>query len=128
MKKIKFFVYGTLKKGGYFSKKFDSRRISIEKAITMGTMFNIGNSYPAVLFDGKGTITGEIHEYSDEKEVLKNFDLIEGYDKEGYHNNLYNRKEIQVVTKNGNEVTCVAYEFNRLVLGLKTIKSVTWEI
>ncbi len=92
--RTKFFVYGTLKVGGFFSKKFDKKRLSVKKATDKGTMYNITNSYPAVVFDGKYDISGEIHEYADEKEVIKLFDLIEGFIKKIILITIYNRKTI----------------------------------
>ena len=49
---VKVFVYGTLKQGGYFAKRFDKFRLSNKLGKTKGTMFNVFNSYPGLVLTG----------------------------------------------------------------------------
>lgn len=125
---LKVFVYGTLKVGGFFSKRFDDYRLSSKEATTKGTMFDSGSSYPAVVLEGDDTITGEVHEYSNKSEVELRMDYIEGFggsnDSPG---NLYNKYEITVNTKDGSE-KCIMYGFARDTNELKKVESGIWEI
>ena len=128
MKNFKFFVYGTLKKGGRFSDKFNAKRKSVEVGKTYGTMYSVNGDYPAVIFEPDGELLyGEIHEYNDEKEVMLAFDLIEGFVEKDYIHNLYNRKKILVLNSLGNYVKCITYEFNRKVDTFSKVKSGFWE-
>ena len=129
MSNLKFFIYGTLKKGGRFADKFDDKRISVKSAIARGTMYSVAGGFPAVIFSPKDDeIFGEIHEYEDEKAIQSAFDLIEGFTKKNYTHNLYNRKIITVFDAAGNCEVCQTYEFNRPVVNLPKVKSGFWEV
>lgn len=128
--KLKVFVYGTLKEGGRLATPFDNRRLSVKKGTINGSMFSVSGSYPAVHFDGESIVHGEVHEYTDAKEVQRHMDAIEGY-KEGRDQNLYNRKTVEVQV--GDElIECETYEFNaeleELKRRMKCIEDGTWEI
>jgi len=126
-KTCKLFVFGTLKIGGHFAKRFDHLRIDSRPASTQGKMFSVHGSYPAVDFFAEGQISGEIHEYKNPEEVISEMDLIEGY-REGNPNNLYNRIKIAIPTKNGKEEEVYTYSFNRDTSGLKPVESGEWII
>ncbi len=89
-------------------------------------MYNVENAYPAVVFDGKYNISGQIHEYADEKEVIMQFDLIEGSIEKDYYDNLYNRKTIEVITEDGEKLDRISYEFNRGNSNLEILQSGFW--
>jgi gamma-glutamylcyclotransferase (GGCT)/AIG2-like uncharacterized protein YtfP len=127
MSKNIFFVYGTLKEGGFFAKRFNEYRVSVKKAIAEGQMYSVYNNYPAVVFNKKEKIYGEIHEYNT-KEVEKNLDKIEGYYGKEAAENLFNKIEITVTDMEGKKVKCKAYEFNRSVTDFFKIKSGIWKI
>ncbi len=127
--KIRFFVYGTLKKGGRFATKFDSKRLTIRQAVARGTLYNVAGSYPAAIFNVvDDELFGEIHEYEDEQSIYTAFDLIEGFVEKDYKDNLYNRKKILVLDDTGSYVSCHTYEYNKRVDGFSKIKSGFWEI
>lgn len=126
---LKFFVYGTLKKGGRFAKRFDNKRKSINLATAKGSMYSVGDNFPAVIFnENGGEIFGEIHEYKDEENVRKAFDLIEGFNKKNHVDNFYNRKTITVLDDKGNFLKCQTYEFNYSIDKLPKVDSGLWEI
>ena len=124
----KVFVYGTLKVGGVFSKYVEDELTSAIGATIEGTMFNVHDSYPAVIFKGKTKLVGELQEFNDITQVLKICDRIEGFRGEGSQVNLYNRVKVIVTTENDEEVECYAYEFNRSPDTLKKVHSGIWEI
>lgn len=108
----KFFVYGTLKEGGFFADRFDPFRKSMEKGKIEGVeMLDLGG-FPGAI-PGEGTIFGEVHEYSNEDQVLKAFDRIEGYSEHDPEGSLYIRKEVEVTLESGKKVNATMYFFNR---------------
>jgi gamma-glutamylcyclotransferase (GGCT)/AIG2-like uncharacterized protein YtfP len=127
---LRVFVYGTLKVGGRLSGPVEGSRISSKEAKADGSMFSVNGAYPAVLFDGKKSIVGEIHEYRDAKAVLQTMDRIEGFSgtvKAKGAGNLYNRIEVEV-DAGGEKVKCSTYEFNCDTDNLKHIANGVWEI
>lgn len=108
----KFFVYGTLKVGGYFAGQFDEKRVSSQKALING--FNLYDlMYPAVV-KGDNVVHGELHTFNSEdvKEVLQGFDMIEGFNEKDRRGSLYLREVIAVVMENGKIEEAYAYLFN----------------
>ncbi len=124
---LKVFVYGTLKKGGVFSKRFDKNREKVKIGKIKGTMFSINNSFPGVVLNGKTIITGEVHEYSNAEEVERSLDNIEGFAGLEDPSNLYNKEIVEVETEDGTEI-CKMYTFARNLNNYSKIDSGVWEI
>jgi len=127
MNELKVFVYGTLKVGGRFSKRFDSVRTSVKTGSIKGTLYDLG-SFPGVkLNTEESTIFGEVHTYTQAKDVEASLDRIEGYFGEDHPHNLYNKKQVEVLTENGTE-TCMVYEFAKDVEKFTKVKEGIWKI
>ena len=131
MKTDFFFVYGTLKEGGVFSKRFDKLRVNSEKAtINNMTLYKIG-WFPGII-PGNDTVIGELHEYKEPDIVMQNMDRIEGYINHVEQNsaqNLFIRERKIVITKSGKKVKSIVYIFNYETNGMnhiKPIKSGIW--
>ncbi len=124
---LKIFVYGTLKAGGAFAGRFNKEREKVKVGKIKGTMFSINNSFPGVILEGETVITGEVHEYSNAKEVEESFDRIEGFWGVGDIGNLYNKEEVEVETENGTEL-CKIYTFARDLNNNSEVKSGIWEL
>lgn len=108
----KFFVYGTLKVGGYFANIFDKFRVNSKRAVLKNhDLYDLGH-FPGVM-EGDGEVIGEIHEYKSENIdwILEQFDRIEGYSKTQPEKSLYLRKKLMVETEDGDEKAFV-YIFN----------------
>ena len=100
-----------LSSGGYYAGRFDNRRLSSTQAKIKGDLFKAGGeSFPGIALGGDNDVFGEIHEYSDADIVKERMDSIEGY-WEGRKNNLFNRKEVEVTTKDGKIITAFVYEY-----------------
>ena len=128
---LRVFVYGTLKAGGRLSGSVAGDRISSKAAIAKGSMFNVGGgAYPAVLFDGKSDVIGEVHEYVNAQKCLQSMDRIEGFSgeiKAMGEGNLYNRIEVEVDI-DGEKVKCSTYEYNNSTSHMSQIPNGIWEI
>lgn len=122
-----FFVYGTLKVGGHFGNSFDRVRESSEPAVLSGyDLFNLG-WFPTIK-KGAGKVIGEVHTYKNFKEVLSNFDNIEGYGGNP-EQSLFLRKEAEVETASGKKVSAIVYEFvGDLPENAEKVDSGIWEI
>jgi len=130
MDTAKFFVYGTLRVGGHFASQFDKNRISSVPAKIKGDLFNAGGFFPGIALGGDNDVYGEIHEYDEVDSVRRAFDGIEGYSEER-EDNLFNRKVVEAVTKNGEVVEAFVYEYGKpeqLRKGEDRIKSGKWEV
>jgi len=109
----KFFVYGSLKIGGYFADQFDEKRKECTKASIKGfNLYNLG-AFPAIV-KGDGEVYGELHTFSkdDVKSVTARFDMIEGFYEEDKKQSLYIRESMNVVTENGKIEKANIYIFN----------------
>jgi gamma-glutamylcyclotransferase (GGCT)/AIG2-like uncharacterized protein YtfP len=121
------FVYGTLKVGGHFARRFDSHRQKVLDGTIIGQLFAVvGAFFPAVKLTGEGTVKGEVHRYEDFDQVLRQFDGIEGY-REGREGNLYERRVVDVTTDEG-VIRAYLYEFNRDDAELEPVEGGEWEI
>jgi len=125
---LNFFVYGTLKVGGFFARNFDEHRISVVKGeVKNMDLFSLG-SFPTIK-EGKGKVIGEIHQYDFEQEILEAFDRIEGYKEGKEEHSLYLRKEIDVETEDKKTVKAIIYVLNGdLPYYARKIKSGIWNI
>lgn len=124
---LKIFVYGTLKVGGAFAHRFDKFRQSTKSGRIRGTMFNVFDSYPGLKLSGDTTIKGEVHEYTNAKEVEQALDRIEGYLGLNNARNLYDKRTVLVETDDGTE-ECIVYEFARETTQLKEVTAGEWVI
>ena len=124
---LKVFVYGTLKVGGRFAKKFDEVRLSTKTGTIQGTMFNINKSFPGLVLGSNTDITGEVHKYKRPEEVEKAMDMIEGFRGENDPHNLYNKAEVEVETDEGVE-TCKVYVFARDTADFEEVVDGVWEL
>ena len=127
---IKFFVYGTLRVGGHYAGQFNDVRLSSTQAKIKGSLFNAGGFFPGIALGGDGDVYGEVHEYSDADGVKAAMDGIEGYS-EGRKNNLFNRKEIEATTRDGEVIKAFVYEFGKpeeLLESGKKIENGRWEV
>lgn len=107
---INIFVYGTLKVGGRFASRFDKFRVSVKKATTIGTMINVHDSFPTVVLNNRNIVYGELHTYTNPKEVIKRMDIIEGYRGRGKgQKNFYDRVIINVTTEDKKEIKATGY-------------------
>jgi gamma-glutamylcyclotransferase (GGCT)/AIG2-like uncharacterized protein YtfP len=111
---LKVFVYGSLKQGYYNDRPFYvERRVNVEKAIVVGTLYDLGH-YPGLDLNGRGLTRGEIHTYPDEvaEEVVERLDSLEGYVK-GRERNHYTRVLVDAELENGEIVKASAYEISK---------------
>lgn len=112
----KFFVYGTLKEGGYFAQHFNKVRKSSKWAKLKGfNLYKIGHGkaswFPGIV-EGDGDVIGEIHEYDREKDVLAAMDSIEGYRESDPKGSFYMRRELEVELKDGSIEKAYVYIYN----------------
>jgi len=106
-----FFVYGTLKIGGRFAEMFNKKREFSKRATLKGfNLYNLG-AYPAII-EGEGEVKGELHSYSDPKNIKNKFDYIEGYRPENEKYSHYLRRKVKVTLENGEEKEAYVYIFN----------------
>lgn len=112
----KFFVYGTLKVGGFFAAHFDKVRKTHKSAKLKGfDLYRIGsgrNSWFPGIVEGNGEVIGEIHEYEDADLVLDAMDHIEGYNAADPKNSFYRRKVLEVELEDGFIEKAFVYIFN----------------
>lgn len=107
----KFFVYGTLKKGGRFSRVWPDGA-KCKKATVKGSLYNMG-WFPTIRLAREGeacdTVDGEVWEVPDDEHihVLRELDRIEGYREDRPQDSLFLRKEVSVTTDDGDEVATV---------------------
>jgi len=127
-KKVKVFVYGTLKVGGYYASNFDNVRINVKQAMVPGKIYG-GAGYPRLRLNDDGELVyGELHTYEEGDNVLQLMDRIEGYNPKGT-NNLYNRKKIKVLLENGDSEEAYVYEYASELSGrAEVVESGKWEI
>lgn len=124
----KFFVYGTLKLGGYYSKIFDDfRESSMVAKLEKYSLFDLGQ-FPGIVKQQGGVVFGEVHEYSQQSIVRAEMDRIEGYSGNN-SSSLFIREKLPVILDNGTEVIANVYVFNpQLPKSAKVIKTGVWVI
>ncbi len=130
-----FFVYGTLKVGGYFAYAFDGVRESSHSASLEGfDLFRVqghGNGGFPGISPGKGIVLGELHKFSDKElpAVMRMMDRIEGYNEKDEKGSLYIRKTMPVTNvEDGYTEMAHLYVFNGSTKALDKISSGVWEI
>lgn len=124
------FVYGTLKvdTGESFARQFDHVRLDAKPASVLGVLYDLGY-FPGIILGGDQEVFGELHKYSDWKNVIAAMDRIEGYYGKDNSHNLYNRVKVQVLMDH-NEiyVTATAYEFAQSVKSYPAVADGIWVI
>lgn len=122
-----FFVYGTLKVGGYFAEQFDKFRVSSVKAEVEGyDLYSLG-SFPGIK-PGQGKVIGELHEYKDPERVTRSMDSIEGYQPE-IKDGMYLRRRVVTKTESGENKEANIYVFNlKVPERAKKLTSGIWEL
>ena len=126
MNELKVFVYGTLKVGGRFSPRFDAVRTSAKVGKIKGELYDLG-SFPGVKLRGDSEVVGEVHTYSNAKEVEAALDRIEGYGGPDKPHNLYEKRIVLVQTDDGEE-SCIMYEFSRDIEEDRIIPEGVWKV
>ena len=130
MDTIKIFVYGTLKIGGLFSDEFNKFRLDVKPAILNEyLMFDFGK-FPGIVHS-KGSISkvyGELHTYSEPKNVLELMDYIEGYYPDNKGASLFLRKPVKVLSE-AEKVKAYTYVFASFsaTRSFKLIKDGIWK-
>ena len=125
-----FFVYGTLKVGGYYASDFDRLRVTAEIATIKGyDLFNLG-SFPAIV-EGDGEVHGELHEYAHPGVVTSIMDEIEGFNGDS-ESSLYARKRIKIDVDSrcgGKTVDAIVYVFaQEIPEGASKIEDGIWRL
>jgi gamma-glutamylcyclotransferase (GGCT)/AIG2-like uncharacterized protein YtfP len=114
MDELKIFVYGTLKSGGFFDKKFlQKNRLSTQKAVLENAaLYDLG-AYPGLKMGHTGLkVHGEIHTYKNRDKVLQVMDCIEGYSGD-LKDSLFVRRETSVYNQEkGIREKAFIYEYN----------------
>jgi gamma-glutamylcyclotransferase (GGCT)/AIG2-like uncharacterized protein YtfP len=110
----KFFVYGTLLKGYInYERYLHGKIIKIQPARTKGELYHlIEFGYPAMV-EGNDYVYGELIEFEDYTNTVRNIDKMEHYYDEENPNNEYNRMEIEVeLLEDGSKELAYAYIYN----------------
>jgi gamma-glutamylcyclotransferase (GGCT)/AIG2-like uncharacterized protein YtfP len=129
----KFFVYGTLKIGGRFSRYFDNTRKSSSKAKVKGfDLYEVSrgfNGYPGIV-NGDGVVIGEVHDFDDDvlNQVIEVMDQIEGCDPNNPERGLYRREVVEAELENGDKVDVNIYIYNGVTYETSKISSGNWEL
>jgi gamma-glutamylcyclotransferase (GGCT)/AIG2-like uncharacterized protein YtfP len=122
-----FFVYGTLKEGGYYSHGFKEFRKKVVNATVKGTLYDLG-SFPGMRLEGNNIVHGEVHEYADPEHVTARMDRIEGYAGPG-KNNFYERVKVMASLDGEEEpVEVETYVFARPIDEDKKVDDGNWVI
>lgn len=110
---VKVFVYGTLKKGGFFFNK--EAQLKLQDDSIDGTLYIDGsNSFPFLKLDTGDIAHGEVHIVA--PSYISRLDRLE---QEG---RLYKRK--WVVTHGGEK--CIAYEWMHETVGMTPVEGGNW--
>ncbi|MFI6682142.1 gamma-glutamylcyclotransferase family protein [Streptomyces sp. NPDC050485] len=107
---LPFFVYGTLRPGQRYYRRFlRGRTVSERPALLTGALLYDGPGYPYAIA-GDGTITGSLIEVepADHAELLAALDELEGYVGPGHPRNTYDRL-VREVLADGRRVRCLTY-------------------
>lgn len=112
----KVFVYGTLLSNECNCNR--APRARRQKAWTVGTLYDTGYGFPAIVLKGKTRIVGEVLTVDDD--AFRSMDRLEGYP------NFYRRERRQVNLVGGGRVLAWVYVMNRLPEGAKVIAGGDW--
>lgn len=112
-KKLKVFVYGSLRTGFFNYDLYLKGKVSKSTlGKTKGKLFHMPHKgYPALL-DGEDYVYGEIMEIDDYEKVVISMDEMEGYYEIDGKDNEYNRIAVDVLNEETNETEkCYIYKF-----------------
>ncbi|WP_282033456.1 gamma-glutamylcyclotransferase [Metabacillus indicus] len=122
--KVSLFVYGTLRHGESNFTYMKEASCIAEQARTSGKLYDTGEGYPAMTAES-GAVYGEL--YVLDKENLERIHELEGYFAENHQNNLFDLKEVTVMTDTG-EFHALTYVMNESrTSGMKQIESGDWK-
>ena len=108
------FVYGTLMRGGVNHARFCADALTIEPAITTGRLYDLPMGFPAMIEADDGQVFGEAMTFPDLDAVLRQTDLLEGYDPLRPASSMYRRVLVPVLIEpSGWRVTAWTYVWNR---------------
>lgn len=118
METLKFFFYGSLRKGGYNVSVIPENSKFIRNVTLPFKLYQTPYGYPAISKES-GKVIGEIYEVP--SEGLEQLDHLEGYEGKNNPNNLYDRFSIKLgndvvfVYFGGKELIDVCKEFNVII-------------
>ena len=123
---VHLFVYGTLKKGGYYHHALrGGKYIKTVRIPGYDMYFYGGGNYP-VIIPGEGSIVAEL--YNVDESILRICDRIEGYYGEG-QNNLYERIEVESETgEKGLIYVPPEKEHERIRVQHKKVEDGDWDV
>jgi len=124
------FVYGTLKCGGGLAVDFDEYRMKSMDATINGVIYK--GPFPLLKLNENGKVHGELHKFSNFKNVIKRMDQAEAYYKDYENESLYIRRTV-LISVNGRVYEAYVYEFHGYGGEIKTndfkkIESGIWEL
>ena len=110
------FVYGTLMRGQANHGRFCAAALTIEPAVTTGCLYHLPMGFPAMLEADDGKVFGEAMTFPDLDAVLKQTDLLEGYDALRPDTSMYRRIAVPVLIEpSDRRVTAWTYVWNRVL-------------
>ena len=108
------FVYGTLMRGQANHARFCADALTIEPAVTAGRLYHLPMGFPAMIDAADGQVLGEAMTFPDIEAVLRQTDLLEGYDPLRPDRSMYRRIVVPVLIEpSGWRVTAWTYVWNR---------------
>jgi gamma-glutamylcyclotransferase (GGCT)/AIG2-like uncharacterized protein YtfP len=122
------FVYGTLMRGQANHARFCAEALTIEPAVTTGRLCHLPMGFPAMVETDDGQVFGEAMTFPDLDAVLRQTDLLEGYDPRRADSSMYRRVVVPVLIEpSGQRVMAWAYVWNRsLPRGAAALPSGHW--
>jgi len=108
------FAYGTLMRGQANHARFCADALTIEPAVTTGRIYHLPAGFPAMIKADDGQVFGEAMTFPDLAAVLRQTDLLEGYDLLRPDTSMYRRVLVPVLIEpSGQRVTAWTYVWNR---------------
>ena len=108
------FVYGTLMRGQVNHARFCADALTIEPAVTTGRLYHLPAGFPAMIEADGGQVFGEAMTFPDIEAVLRQTDLLEGYDPLRPDTSMYRRLVLPVLIEpSKRSVTAWSYIWNR---------------
>ncbi|MGX1194157.1 gamma-glutamylcyclotransferase [Metabacillus sp. SLBN-84] len=121
---VHLFIYGTLRHGESNFTYMKGALCLAEQARTSGRLYDTGEGYPAMTAES-GAVYGELFELDEEN--LEKIHELEGYFAENHQDNLFELKEITVMTDTG-EFRALSYIMNTSkTTRMKQIQSGDWK-
>lgn len=108
------FVYGTLRKGGYYHQDVIKDSELVGYAVADGQMAWVSfPRFPGVVFkkNSGASIFGEVYRVTGQ--TLDQMDILEGYNEEHPEDSMYVRRPVFVTLEDGKTVEVQTYEYAR---------------